>query len=186
MKKKIFQNYMLLGKTNDSVAIEIIRADAKDENSAEVGFVVSGIATTYNQRNENGGIFQSGDFDKSVREYFKKNKINMVCPVEHNDGEFDNRGIFKTVETDNEALTVSVEFYKDCCSKYDIIKGQILRGILQGFSTMGWIMDDGNAFLYDISLVSNPADAGAKLFKNTKYIGFEDEEPSEIEKELIV
>ena len=105
----------------------------------------------------------------------------MVCPIEHDYG-FDNRGLFSVVETDNEVLTVTVEFYKECCSLYEIIKGQVKRGILQGFSTYGWIMDDGNAELLNISLVSTPSDKGAKLFKNTKFIGFD--EPATIIEEL--
>lgn len=167
-----FTNYIILGKVNDTVNIEPIL----DAEQNEIGFIVSGVATTFNTRNENGGIFKSGDFDKSVRNYFKKNRINMVCPIEHAWNGFDNRGVFKTIENTTDELIVSVEFYRDCCSLYDIIKGQIKRGILQGFSTYGWINDVNEATLINISLVANPSDAGSKLFKNTKYIGFEEDE----------
>ena len=95
----------------------------------------------------------------------------MVCPIEHDYG-FDNRGVFRTIENETDVLTVSVEFYRDCCSLYDQIKGQIKRGILQGFSTYGWINNANEAQLLNISLVANPSDKGAKLFKNTKFIGF--------------
>lgn len=173
-----FMNYILLQKIKEGGKIEIVRLDPKDETSAEIGFRVSGVATTFNVRNVNGGIFQTGDFDKTIREYFKRNNINMTCPVEH-DSEFDNRGVFETVENTDETLNVSAIFYADCCSKYEVIKNQILRGILQGFSTYGWVYDTGEVFLDSISLVANPADAGAKLFKNTKYIGFEEEEKDE-------
>jgi len=181
--KKEFINYMILGKSNETPLIEIIKADPKDENSEEVGFRISGVATTFDQRNENGGIFKSGDFDKFIRDYFKRNKLNMVCPIEHS-YEFDNRGIFAVIENELETLNVTVEFYKDCCSLYEVIKNQVKRGILQGFSTYGWIMDDGNAELLNISLVSMPSDRGAKIFKNTKFIGFEENEPEQ-EIELI-
>ena len=177
--RTLFSNYIILKETNETVAIEIIRADAKNPESEEIGFMVSGVAVTFDVRNENGGIFQTGDFDKSVRNYFRKNKINMVCPIEHADGDFDNRGIFKSVENTAGELLVSVEFYKDCCSKYETIKNQIKRGILQGFSSFGWINDVDEATLINISLVANPADAGAKLFKNTKYIGFDDDNQDE-------
>lgn len=174
--RKEFMNYILLQKIKEGGKIEIIRLDPKDEASPEIGFRISGVATTFNVRNENGGIFQTGDFDKTVREYFKRNSINMICPVEHDFG-FDNRGIFEVVENTDEALNVSAIFYADCCSKYDVIKNQILRGVLQGFSTFGWTYDNGEVFLDSISLVANPSDVGAKLFKNTKYIGFEDVDP---------
>ena len=174
---------MLLGKVNDSVLIEPIN----DESGNEIGFTVSGVATTFNVRNENGGIFQSGDFDKSIRDYFKKNRLNMVCPVEHAWGEFDNRGVFKTIENTTDELIVSVEFYKDCCSLYDIIKSQIKRGILQGFSTCGYIDSNNLAHLIDISLVAQPADVNSKLFKNsTNFIGFEDEEPEQTKKQTSI
>ena len=168
-------NYILLQKIKEGGKLEIIHQDPNDVESAEIGFRIAGVATTFNQRNENGGIFQSGDFDKTVREYFKRNGINMTCPVEHDYG-FDNRGIFETVEDTGETLNVSAIFYADCCSKYAVIKNQVLRGILQGFSTYGWVYDNGDVFLDSISLVANPADTGSKLFKNTKYIGFEEEE----------
>lgn len=173
--RKEFMNYILLQKIKEGGKLEIIRQDPNNEASPEIGFRISGVATTFNQRNENGGIFQTGDFDKTIREYFKRNGINMTCPVEHNYG-FDNRGIFETVEDTGETLNVSAIFYADCCSKYEVIKAQVLRCILQGFSTYGWVYDNGDVFLDSISLVANPADTGSKLFKNTKYIGFEEEE----------
>ena len=169
--EKEFRNYLLLSKAKDKPLVTLIT----DEDGNEIGFSVSGHATTYNERNENGGIFKPGDFDKFVREYFKKNKINMVCPIEHAWDGFDNRGVFSVVETDNEFLTVTADFYKDCCSLYEVIKGQVNRGILQGFSTYGWIMDDGSASLMNISLVSMFADKNGKLFANTKFIGFQNE-----------
>lgn len=186
MKKinKKFTNYILLeNKGNNAPLIEIIHADNANNESEEIGFSISGIATTFGVRNENGGIFESGAFDKAIKDYFRKNKINMICPVEHN-WDFDNRGIFTTIENDTDFLTVSVIFYKDCCSKYAQIKGQVQRGILQGFSTFGWIDEKGDAHLSDISLVANPADTGAKLFKNsTQYIGFENDEEANEQKE---
>jgi hypothetical protein len=174
--RTLFTNYIILGKANEAPIIERILADEKNLESEEIGFRISGVAVTFDVRNENGGIFQSGDFDKSVRNYFKKNKINMVCPVEHDDG-FDNRGVFTSIENADGELIVAVEFYKDCCSLYDVIKSQIKRGILQGFSTYGWINETNEATLINISLVSNPSDTGAKLFKNTKFIGFGEDEP---------
>lgn len=173
--KTQFSNYTLLQKIKNGTKIEIIRENQADETSPEIGFRVSGVATTYNSRNENGGIFQPGDFDKQIRDYFKKNSLNMICPVEH-DYDFDNRGVFEFVETTEESLTVTVVFYRDCCSKYEIIKAQVLRGILQGFSTYGWVFDSGEVVLENISLVANPSDTGAKLFKNTRFVGFEETE----------
>ena len=167
---------MLLSKSAEKPFVDLI----KDEAENEIGFKISGIATTYNQPNENGGIFKDGDFDKFIREYFKKNKLNMVCPIEH-DYYFDNRGIFSVVDSNTESLNVVVEFYKDCCSKYDFIKGQVIRGILQGFSTYGWYTSDKKAILSNISLVSQPSDTGAKLSKepffsnSTEFIGFGEE-----------
>lgn len=174
-----FTNYIILGKVNDSVNIELIL----DEAGNEIGFKISGVATTFEVRNENGGLFKSGDFDKSVRNYFKKNKINMVCPIEHAFDGFDNRGVFSSIENTTAELIATVEFYKDCCSLYDVIKNQIKRGILQGFSTYGWINDQNEATLINISLVANPSDVGSKIFKNTKFIGFEEKE--EIEEQEI-
>ena len=170
---------MLLGKSADKPIIELI----KDASDVEIGFKISGVATTYDQVNENGGVFKAGDFDKFIRDYFKKNKLNMVCPIEHCWNDFDNRGVFSLLDSNDQTLNVVVEFYKDCCSKYDTIKGQVNRGILQGFSTYGWYYDVGNgkqreAILSNISLVSQPSDAGAKLDKDklftnsTQFVGF--------------
>lgn len=177
MEKREFKNYVLLQKINEGGKIEIIR-EGKDETSPEVGFKVSGVATTFNVRNENGGIFKSGDFDKTIREYFKKNNLNMLCPIEHSYN-FENRGIFEFVENTAETLNVSAIFYKDSCRDYEVIKNQVRRGMLQGFSTFGWIFDNGEVFLENISLVGNPADTGAKIYKNTKFIGFDEPDESE-------
>lgn len=169
-KKKFFRNYILIENSEAGRNLEIIK-----EDEVEVGFRISGVATTFDVQNENGGIFQSGDFDAFIRDYFVKNAINMLCPVEHNTYNFDNRGVFEIVEDDGKQLKVTAAFYENCCSNYKQIKGQVQRGILQGFSTFGWIDKSGNANLLDISLVGNPADVGSKIenFKNTKFIGFD-------------
>lgn len=164
-KNRIFKNAILLNEIHNGQRVEII-----EEDGVEVGFRINGIATTFGVENENGGKFESGDFDKSIRDYFVKNALNMLCPIEHNDYDFTNRGIISEVEDTGEQLRVVAEFYKDSMRDYEIVRNQIERGLFQGFSTFGWFGFDDEIYLYSISLVSSPADVGAKFFSNSKFI----------------
>lgn len=175
--KKYFKNFASLSQKNKQPQIEIIT----DESGNEVGFRIGGIATTFDVRNENGETWTAGDFDMEIQNYFKRGGFNMICPIEHMECDWLNRGVFEKVEQDNEKMTVIAAFYKDACKDYEVLKGQIKRGILQGFSTYGWIDYQNHAHLMNISLVANPSDKGGKLFENsTNFIGF-DEPKQEID-----
>lgn len=191
-KKRVFiTNFTRFEAVKDgSGRIAIVRDDA----GTEIGFEVKGTLTTFDVRNENGYIFTKQSYDKFVDEYFIKNSLNVPLCLLHND--WDPRtlcGIVKSMTKTDSGVEI-VGFVFKSAYYYNMIKDQIERGLYQGFSNAGGIMeaeynsDTDSLIVKDFALmhaaiVCSPADTGAKLkAMNTVFKGFEqkrdDDEPS--------
>lgn len=182
-KKKVYiTNFTRFEAVKDgSGRIAIVRDDA----GTEIGFEVRGVLTTFDVRNENGHIFTKQSYDKFVDDYFIKNSLNVPLCLLHNDG--DPRtlcGIVKSMTKTDSGVEI-VGFVFKSAYYYNMIKDQIEKGLYQGFSNAGSIMEaeynsDTDAViikdfaLMHAAIVCNPSDTGAKLqVENTVFKGFE-------------
>lgn len=194
MKREITQitNFATFtSRGGDDSLVKVIRNDAGEE----VGFELSGTLTTFDVRNENGGVFRSGSYDKFVDDYFVKHSLNVPLCLLHDDTDIRNLcGVVKSMtKTDNGVEMVA--FVPRSAYYYNLIKAYVENGILQGFSNAGGVISgryDDEADTYEISefalqhvaLVAEPADTTA-TFKvaNTTFNGFETNKEEEQQEE---
>lgn len=195
-KKKVYiTNFTRFEAIKDgSGRIEIVRDDA----GTEIGFRVRGVLTTFDVRNENGYIFTKQSYDKFVDDYFIANSLNVPLCLLHND--YDPRTLCGIVEsmTKTDSGVEIVGFVFKSAYYYNMIKDQIQRGLYQGFSNAGGIMDaeynsDTDAViikdfaLMHAAIVCSPADTGAKLqVANTVFKGFEPQKEDKPKPEPVV
>ena len=161
----------------------------RDETGKEIGIEVLGTLTTFDVRNENGGVFRKESYDKFVDDYFLANSLNVPLCLYHND--WDIRmvcGVVKSMTKTDSGVDM-VGYIPSTAYFYNLIKAQIDSGILQGFSNAGGIvkakweedeetgevtLDIKEFALIHAALVATPADTGATLRTvNTKFLGFE-------------
>lgn len=161
----------------------------RDATGKEIGIEVSGTLTTFDVRNENGGVFRKESYDKFVDDYFLANSLNVPLCLYHND--WDIRmvcGVVKSMTKTDSGVDM-VGYIPSTAYFYNLIKAQIDNGILQGFSNAGGIMkakweedeetgevtlDIKEFALIHAALVATPADTGATLRTvNTIFRGFE-------------
>lgn len=181
-KRKLYVTNFATLTSHDGVGrYRVIRNEAGEE----LGIEVSGTLTTFDVRNENGGLFKKESYDKFVDEYFIANSLNVPLCLYHND--LDIRmvcGVVKSM-TKTDSGVEMVGWIPKTAYFYNLIKSQIDNGILQGFSNAGGIMDcsydpDTDTLnitdfaLMHAALVASPADTGATLRTvNTIFKGFE-------------
>ena len=176
-KRKLYiTNFTTLASHDGGGRYRVIRNEAGEE----LGIEVSGTLTTFDVRNENGGVFKKESYDKFVDEYFIANSLNVPLCLYHND--WDIRmvcGVVKSM-TKTESGVEMVGWIPKTAYFYNLIKSQIDNGILQGFSNAGGIMDGSydpdtdTLNITDFALVASPADTGATLRTvNTIFKGFE-------------
>lgn len=190
MKKKILKQCFITNFTTFTAhdgggRYRIVR----DETGKEIGIEVLGTLTTFDVRNENGGLFRKESYDKFVDDYFLANSLNVPLCLYHND--WDIRmvcGVVKSM-TKTESGVDMVGYIPSTAYFYNLIKAQIDSGILQGFSNAGGIvkakweedeetgevtLDIKEFALIHAALVATPADTGATLRTvNTVFRGFE-------------
>lgn len=161
----------------------------RDETGKEIGIEVLGTLTTFDVRNENGGVFRKESYDKFVDDYFLANSLNVPLCLYHND--WDIRmvcGVVKSMTKTDSGVDM-VGYIPATAYFYNLIKAQIDNGILQGFSNAGgivkakWEEDEETGevtleikefALIHAALVATPADTGATLRTvNTIFKGFE-------------
>lgn len=158
-----------------------------DSEGNEIGIEVKGLLTTFDLVNANGMTFNKDSYDKFVTNYFKSNDLNIPVDVMHQQDFHHLVGIAKSfVKTDaNVEITA---FVPSGIALYNDIKVKLDNGILQGFSNFGIVNDyditENNELvikdfaLLSASLVSIPADTGAKFVSNaTEFKGFGKQEP---------
>ena len=181
-KRKLYvTNFTTLASHDGGGRYRIVRNEAGEE----LGIEVSGTLTTFDVRNENGGVFKKESYDKFVDEYFIANSLNVPLCLYHND--WDIRmvcGVVKSM-TKTDSGVEMVGWIPKTAYFYNLIKSQIDNGILQGFSNAGGIMDCNydpetdtltimDFALMHAALVASPADTGATLRTvNTVFRGFE-------------
>lgn len=183
-KKCYITNFATLSAHDGGGRYRVVRNEAGEE----LGIEVSGVLTTFDVRNENGGVFHSGSYDKFVDEYFVKNSLNVPLCLYHND--WDIRmvcGVVKTMTKTDSGVEMTGWIPKTAYF-YNLIKSQIDNGILQGFSNAGGVIEADYDFdtdtmdikefaLLHAALVASPADTGATLRTvNTVFRGFEKQE----------
>ena len=181
-KRKLYvTNFTTLAYHDGGGRYRVIRNEAGEE----LGIEVSGTLTTFDVRNENGGVFKKESYDKFVDEYFIANSLNVPLCLYHND--WDIRmvcGVVKSMTKTDSGVDM-VGWIPKTAYFYNLIKSQIDNGILQGFSNAGGIMDGSydpdtdtleitDFALMHAALVASPADTGATLRTvNTIFRGFE-------------
>lgn len=184
-KKTYISNFVKFEQVADEgVKIKVV----KDESGNELGFEVRGILTTFDVKNVNDYVFTRQSYDKFVDEYFVKNKINVPLCLQHRDD--DPRclcGIVKDMKKTDHGVEI-VGFVFRSAYYYGMIKDQIERGLYQGFSNSGYVIDyeydnENNALIINefelmhVAIVCTPGDVSAKLsVKNTVFSGFENKE----------
>ena len=181
-KKKLYiTNFTTLAAHDGGGRYRVIRNEAGEE----IGIEVSGTLTTFDVRNENGGVFKKESYDKFVDEYFIANSLNVPLCLYHND--WDIRmvcGVVKSMTKTDSGVDM-IGWIPKTAYFYNLIKSQIDNGILQGFSNAGGIMEGSydqetdtltitDFALMHAALVASPADTGARLQTvNTVFKGFE-------------
>ena len=181
-KRKLYvTNFTTLASHDGSGRYRVIRNEAGEE----LGIEVSGTLTTFDVRNENGGVFKKESYDKFVDEYFIANSLNVPLCLYHNDRDIRMVcGVVKSM-TKTDSGVEMVGWIPKTAYFYNLIKSQIDNGILQGFSNAGGIMDGSydpdtdtlnitDFALMHAALVASPSDTGATLrTENTIFRGFE-------------
>lgn len=180
-KKKVYiTNFTRLESYDGGSKVRI----TTDAEGNETGFEVRGTLTTFDVRNENGGIFRKDSYDKFVDEYFIANSLNVPVCLYHNDTDIRNvcGKVKEMTKTDNGVDIVA--WIPRRAYYYNLIKAQIEDGILQGFSNAGGVTDGEydpetdtlnitQFALLHAALVATPADTGATLkTENTVFKGF--------------
>lgn len=182
MEKQRINNFIRLTASDGGKRYRVLMDDAGNE----LGIEVSGVLTTFGEVNENGYIFESGSYDRSVEKYFEANKLNVPLCLYHDDANPDTLcGIVTTLEKTERGIEIVGRIKPNSAKLYKFIKAQLDDGILQGFSNAGFIADGvyddtvGAVRVKDFelihaALVATPADTGATLRTvNTKFVGFE-------------
>ena len=185
MEKQRINNFIRLTAADGGKRYRVLT----DEAGNELGIEVAGVLTTFGEVNENGYIFESGSYDRSVEKYFEANKLNVPLCLYHDDANPDTLcGIVITLEKTEKGIEIVGRIKPNSAKLYKFIKAQLDDGILQGFSNAGFIADgvyDETAGavrvkdfeLVHAALVATPADTGATLRTvNTKFVGFEKQE----------
>ena len=190
MEKQMINNFIMLSANDGGRRYRVLT----DEAGNELGIEVSGVLTTFGEVNENGYIFESCSYDRSVEKYFKPNKLNVPLCLYHDDANPDTLcGIVTKLEKTGKGIEIVGRIKPNSAKLYKFIKAQLDDGILQGFSNAGYVADgiyDDNAGalrvkdfeLVHAALVAIPADTGATLRTvNTRFLGFEkhNERPAE-------
>lgn len=188
MKKKLFkvENFTKFTAFEGGDKINIrYDADGKEE-----GFEVSGLLTTFDVENENGMKFENQSYTRFVTDYFIKNSLNVPVCLLHDDTDIRNVcGNIETMEKRDDGVYITA-FVPRETYYYTMIKKYIQRGILQGFSNAGGIIEgsvgeDGVLNISEFALihaaiVCTPADTGAKFVaKNTVFKGFDNNKTRE-------
>ena len=181
MEKQRINNFIRLTASDGGKRYRVLMDDAGNE----LGIEVSGVLTTFGEVNENGYIFESGSYDRSVEKYFEVNKLNVPLCLYHDDANPDTLcGIVTTLEKTERGIEITARIRPNSAKLYKFIKAQLDDGILQGFSNAGFIADGvyddtvGAVRVKDFelihaALVATPADTGATLRTvNTKFVGF--------------
>lgn len=185
MEKQLINNFIRLTSSDGGKRYRVLTDDAGNE----LGIEVSGVLTTFGEVNENGYIFESGSYDRSVEKYFEANKLNVPLCLYHDDANPDTLcGIVTTLEKTERGIEIVGRIKPNSAKLYKFIKAQLDDGILQGFSNAGFIADGvydeaaGAVRVKDFellhaALVATPADTGATLRTvNTIFKGFEKKE----------
>ena len=182
MEKQRINNFIRLTASEGGKRYRVLM----DEAGNELGIEVSGVLTTFGEVNENGYIFESGSYDRSVEKYFEANKLNVPLCLYHDDANPDTLcGIVTTLEKTERGIEITARIRPNSAKLYKFIKAQLDDGILQGFSNAGFIADGvyddtvGAVRVKDFelihaALVATPADTGATLRTvNTIFKGFD-------------
>lgn len=166
-----------------------------DKEGNELGFEVSGRVTQFGAENENGLNFDRKSYDKCIAEYFERNDLNIPIDLMHGQDVRDLCGVAKKFVKKSDGVDI-VAFVPRCAYYYNMLKGYIDNGMLQGFSNFGCVRDwdfdrESGAmiikefFLISVSLVATPADTYTKFVANsTSFEGFETKPKKELPIEL--
>lgn len=155
-------------------------------NGEETDIELRGRLTTFDMKNANGYKFKSDSYDKYVDEYFIANSLNVPVCLLHNDTDIRNLcGKVTEMVKNEDGIDIVVKVPK-CSYYYNLIKGHIDAGVLQGFSNYGglvagWYDDEDDSLVIEkfqllhAALVCNPGDTTATFdtVADTKFVGFE-------------
>lgn len=159
-----------------------------DDNGVESGIEVSGLVTDFTAANFNGMQFDRKSYDKYITEYFERNGLNIPIDLMHVRDMQHLAGVARKFVKKSGGVMVTA-FIPRCAYFYNLIKGAIDNGMLQGFSNYGAVTDwdydreTGTCIvkefqLVSVSLVDVPADVSSKFISNaTDFDGFLTEEP---------
>ncbi len=163
----------------------------RETKEVESGFRVSGYFKRWNTVNFNKEMYDENSYDKFIEDYYVKNQLYVPLNVLHQGDLFHLAGKIIKMEKTKAGLWIEGEISKSAIYYSDIV-AMIEDNILQGFSDEGWASEyeyreteNGDFYWYvqdavlsQISLVSTPAEAEAKMIISnaTKFVGFEKKE----------
>ena len=179
MKRLNIKNYALLEKA----ANKKVYKERLNDKGEEVGIELRGMLTTFDVQNENGQVFEKNSYDRSVESYFVNNNLNVPVKLLHNETDIRHMiGVVEKMENNEKGIVIDV-FIPKFAYYYNLTKGWLDLGVLQGFSNHGFSSDyveNENGLLIkdfdliNVAIVDTPADAAGFEMSNTSFVGFKD------------
>ncbi len=142
----------------------------------EGGIRVKGYLTVFNEVNENGYDFTPESYDRAC-DYYVKAGVDIPLCLFHRDNTIaDLVGVVTDLNRDSHGIAIVAEVY-DFSPSFNWVKNAIDKGMLNGFSNCGYIVNAKNGengtlviedfVLMHAALVPMPADVKA-TFSNTR------------------
>lgn len=141
MERIQLQDTTLIGNWEE---VQGVNASAITNNSADLdtldGLLVKGYETKFGRTNENGERYTKDCIDEFIQRYFVGNGLNMPVDIQHKDDINHLCGRVLYIESNNTGFYF-VAYVPRSFKNYEVLKGLLKNGIIQGFSKQGWATD---------------------------------------------
>lgn len=170
----LLRDAVQIGNWEEVTSLPLSTITKRDEDLSLLdGLVIRGYEMEWGKTNENGERYDKEALDKFIEDYFVVKGFNLIVDIEHA-GERSPEWVAGRViyaETNSRGLYF-VAYVPKSYVHYDMVKGMLTEGLLQGFSKMGyatdweWKFNENGDFEYElikefkliaVSLVSAPA-----------------------------
>lgn len=141
MERIRLQDTTLIGNWEE---VQGVNASAITNNSADLdtldGLIIKGYETKFGGTNENGERYTKDCIDEFIQRYFVGNGLNMPVDIQHKDDIDHLCGRVLYIESNSTGFYF-VAYVPRSFKNYEVLKGLLKNGIIQGFSKQGWATD---------------------------------------------